>query len=67
MSNLMWVIVALASTLLLSVAGIIWLASTGHTTPDVLQNIAIGALTALAGVLVPSPVQQASQPQPPQP
>jgi len=61
MRSLTWVIIALASTLLLSVAGIIWLASTGHPTPDVLQNVTIGALTALAGVLVPSPVQQGPQ------
>lgn len=61
MPELKWVIIALASTLLLAVVGIIYLASTAHTIPDVLQNIAVGALTALAGVLVPTTRSQGPQ------
>lgn len=40
--------------LLVSTGGIIVLAATGHTIPDVLQNIAVGALTGLVGLLVPA-------------
>lgn len=49
---LRYVIVALAAVLLLAVGGIIYLTAAGLTTPDVLQNVAVGALTALAGILV---------------
>lgn len=41
-------------TLLVALGGIIVLAVTDHSTPDVLQNIAIGALTGLVGLLVPA-------------
>lgn len=40
------------STLILSVVGIIALAILDHPTPDVLQNIAVGSLTGLVGLLV---------------
>lgn len=40
--------------LLVCVAGIIYLSGNGHPVPDVLQNIAVGSLTGLVGVLVPS-------------
>lgn len=40
--------------LLLSVVGIVWLATQGQPVPDVLQNIAVGALTGLVGLLVPA-------------
>lgn len=39
-------------TLLVATGGIIALAATGHPAPDVLQNIAVGALTGLVGLLV---------------
>lgn len=53
MTDIRMVIGALAATLLVSVIGIIWLANAlpARTIPDVLQNIAVGSLTALAGVL----------------
>lgn len=46
------VIGGLIGVLLLAVGLIGYLAGTGGTIPDVLQNVAVGALTALAGVLV---------------
>lgn len=52
MSDLRMVIGGLIGVLLMSVALIGYLAATGSPIPDVLQNIAVGALTALAGVLV---------------
>lgn len=51
-TSLRFVIAALTAVLLLAVAGIIYLTARGLATPDVLQNIAVGALTALAGILV---------------
>lgn len=66
MIELKYVVTALAATLLLALVGIIALAWIGNPIPDVLQNIAVGALTALAGVLVPSSLtQRADQPPPP--
>jgi hypothetical protein len=41
-------------TLLTALVGIVVLASQGLGVPDVLQNIAIGALTGLVGLLVPA-------------
>lgn len=41
-------------TLLAALIGIIVLASQGLGIPDVLQNIAVGALTGLVGLLVPA-------------
>lgn len=53
MTEVRYVVAALALVLLVSVVGIVLLAYTGQPVPDVLQNIAVGSLTALAGVLVP--------------
>lgn len=61
MIELKYVVIALATTLLVCVLGIIALAMTAHAIPDVLQNIAVGALTALAGVLVPTSATVARQ------
>lgn len=41
-------------TLLAALIGIIVLASKGLGIPDVLQNVAVGALTGLVGLLVPA-------------
>lgn len=41
-------------TLLGALAGIVVLAAQAHNIPDVLQNIAVGALTGLVGLLVPA-------------
>lgn len=54
MIELKYVVTALAATLILALLGIIGLAWNGSPIPDVLQNVAVGALTALAGVLVPT-------------
>jgi hypothetical protein len=48
-------VIGFIGTVLLScVVGIIVLSYTDHAIPDVLQNVAVGALTGLVGVLVPS-------------
>lgn len=52
MTDLRMVIGGLIGVLILAVALIGFLAATGGAIPDVLQNVAVGALTALAGVLV---------------
>jgi hypothetical protein len=44
----------LGLVLVIAVVGIIYLATTDHTIPDVLQNIAVGSMTALGALLVPS-------------
>lgn len=54
MIELKYVVLALTATLLLAVGGVIALAFNNQPIPDVLQNIAVGSLTALAGVLVPA-------------
>ena len=41
-------------TLLASLVGIVVLATQGQPIPDVLQNIAVGSLTGLVGLLVPA-------------
>ncbi len=41
-------------TLLGALAGIVLLALNGQPVPDVLQNVAVGALTGLVGLLVPA-------------
>lgn len=46
------VVLILGAVLLLSVAGVIALAITSVPVPDVLQNIAVGTLTGLVGLLV---------------
>lgn len=54
MTTIRLVIVILGAVLLASVVGIIGLSYAGQSTPDVLQNIAVGSLTGLVGVLVPT-------------
>lgn len=54
MTHLKFVIGILGAVLLACVIGIIVLAANERTIPDVLQNIGVGALTGLVGVLVPS-------------
>lgn len=52
------VIVLIGLVLLLAVGGIIGLATNEQPIPDVLQNVAVGALTGLVGLLVPSGVSR---------
>ena len=57
MNNVRIVVVFVGVTLLSSVAGIIALSSGwggGRPIPDILQNIASGALAGLIGLLVPA-------------
>lgn len=42
------------ATLLGSLVGIVLLALNAQPIPDVLQNVAVGALTGLVGLLVPA-------------
>jgi FtsH-binding integral membrane protein len=49
------VVTGLVVTLLACVVGIVALALQNHTIPDVLQNLAIGNLTGLVGLLVRPP------------
>lgn len=51
MTDIRLVIVSLALTLLAALMWIGFLAHAQVAIPDVLQNIAVGSLTALAGVL----------------
>lgn len=48
------VIALVGITLLGALLGIVLLALQGQPIPDVLQNIAVGALTGLVGLLVPA-------------
>lgn len=52
MTMLKYVVIIIGGVLTLCVVGIILLAMQGSAIPDVLQNIAVGSLTALAGILV---------------
>lgn len=52
MTDLKLVVGGLIGVLLFAVGLIGYLAAVGNPIPDVLQNVAVGALTALAGVLV---------------
>lgn len=52
MNNLTIVIVFVGGVLVLGLAGIVGLSLTDHAIPDVLQNVTVGALTALVGLLV---------------
>lgn len=57
MSNVRIVVVFVGITLLATVSGIIvlsWGAGGGRPIPDILQNIASGALAGLIGLLVPA-------------
>lgn len=49
------VVLLVGVVLLVSVLGIIVLAMQGKATPDVLQNVAVGSLTGLVGLLVKPP------------
>lgn len=58
MNDLRNVVYIVGAALLLCVAGIIMLAAIDpDPIPDVLQNLAIGSLTGLVGLLAPSPVR----------
>lgn len=48
------VILIVGLVLLVAVVAISYLATIGQAIPDVLQNVAVGALTGLVGLLVPS-------------
>ena len=54
MPPLKLVVAVIGAVLVVAVLGIIALAATGKSTPDVLQNVAVGALTGLVGLLVPA-------------
>lgn len=47
------VVLIVGTALLAGLAGIIVLAAQDRTVPDVLQNVTIGSLTLLGGLLVP--------------
>lgn len=47
-----YILTAVSTVLILSVAGIVVLATQDKSIPDVLQNLATGALTGLLGLLV---------------
>ncbi len=51
------VVLFLGSALLLCVAGIVGLAAYDKTIPDVLQNLGVGVLGGLVGMLVRTPNQ----------
>jgi hypothetical protein len=54
-TDLRYVVYIVGAALLLSIAGIIGLAATTTAgIPDVLQNLAVGSLTGLVGLLVPT-------------
>lgn len=48
------VVLAVSTLGILSVCGVIALAIVQHPIPDLLQNVAIGSLTGLVGLLVPT-------------
>lgn len=54
MNNIRAVVYFVGLTLLLSLCWIGYLAGQGLGIPDVLQNIAVGSLTGLVGLLVPA-------------
>jgi hypothetical protein len=54
MNNLRMVIGFVGTVLVLGLCGVVLLALNGMPIPDVLQNIVVGALTGLVGLLVPS-------------
>lgn len=60
MSSIRLVLVFVGSALLVSLGLIGYLAGMGHAIPDVLQNIAVGCLTGLVGLL-----KNTSEPTPP--
>jgi hypothetical protein len=52
-----YVVLFLGATLIICVGGIIGLAATDNTVPDILQNIASGVVAGLIGLLVKTPNQ----------
>lgn len=48
---LLLVVTILGAVTLLSVGGVLYLAAVGRAAPDLLQNVAVGGVTALAAVL----------------
>lgn len=54
--NLQLVVCIMGAALLASIGGIIALSINGNPIPDVLQNIAVGSLTGLGGILVPASI-----------
>jgi hypothetical protein len=52
--NVRLVVSIVGAVLIVSILGIVALAWQGMTVPDVLQNVAVGCLTGLVGLLVPS-------------
>jgi len=58
MTSLRYVVYIVGAALLTAVVGIVLLAALSDgPIPDVLQNIAVGSLTGLVGLLVPSPAR----------
>lgn len=56
MRNITLVIALVGMTLIIDIVGISVLAVTHNPIPDILKNVAIGALTGLVGLLVkPTP------------
>lgn len=55
-----YVVAAVALALVLAIVGIVALALQGLPIPDVLQNIAVGSLTGLVGLLAPTPGRRAA-------
>ena len=50
-ANLRTALLLLGAGFILSVLGIVALAATDHTIPDVLQNVAVGSMTAVGALL----------------
>ena len=55
MTSIRLVLVFVGTALLVAVGLIGYLAAHGNAIPDVLQNIAVGSLTGLVGLLSPGP------------
>ncbi len=55
MTPMRLVLAFVGAALLISLGIIGFLAATSHPIPDVLQNIAVGSLTGLVGLLAPGP------------
>ncbi len=54
MTSIRLVVGFVGVTLLAGLTGIVVLAANGQAVPDVLQNVTVGALTGLVGLLVPA-------------
>lgn len=63
MTEMRNVVYIVGAALLTTIVGIIVLALFDpDPIPDVLQNLAIGSLTGLVGLLAPSPIRQRAEP-----